>query len=92
VHFTLDPADGNLGAGSGHPHVLDLTGCGCGYNFAPAPNPHRDGFERGFSLALTGDPMGARKSTTIFFTRYPGGPTQLGAHLNEQVHASLCIL
>jgi hypothetical protein len=62
--------------------VFRPDGCGRGCNFAPTPDPHRDGFGRGFSFTPKGDLTGVKKSLTIFFTRHPSSPAQLGAHLN----------
>jgi hypothetical protein len=73
---------GNLGAGSGHSYDLDPTGAGVSAILHPHPTRTEMGSGAGLVLHPWLTRRVPKKSPTIFFTRHPSGPTQLGAHLN----------
>jgi hypothetical protein len=84
--------DDNSGVGSGHPQVSDPTVASVGTILHPHPTRTEMGSGMGLVLHPRVTRRVPKKSPVIFFTRHPNGPAQLGAHLNAQAHASLCIL
>jgi hypothetical protein len=77
VHFTLDPADGNLGAGSGHPHVLDQTGVGVGTILHLHPTHIETSSSAGLVLHRRVTRWVPEKSTTIFSPVTPAAQPSL---------------